>query len=237
MSEEASPSSRDNEVSALQKHACPACGAQAEWNPSKQKLVCPFCGTESPYSIDRDDRESRRARARCGTARLRRGGRRAKRSAPQRAVPELQGDHGLRLVARRPELRVLRLAGDRRLRRHQVADSPGRRAAVSRRSQSRARRHSPVVAQQVARAGPPREGGARRHRQESLHSVLDLRCAGALSVGCGGRLLLLRQRRRPRQPGPSRRSPGTARALGSRRPAWSIIRSTTSSCRGRRAST
>src|SRR5262245_23190039 len=43
-----------SEISALEKHACPACGAQAEWNPSKQKLVCPFCGTESPYRIDRE---------------------------------------------------------------------------------------------------------------------------------------------------------------------------------------
>jgi hypothetical protein len=42
------------EVSALEKHACPACGAQAEWHPGKQKLVCPFCGTESPYAIDRE---------------------------------------------------------------------------------------------------------------------------------------------------------------------------------------
>ena len=42
------------DVSALEKHACPACGAQAEWNPTKQKLVCPFCGTESAYAIDRD---------------------------------------------------------------------------------------------------------------------------------------------------------------------------------------
>ena len=41
------------EVSALEKHACPACGAQAEWNPTKQKLLCPFCGTESPYLFDR----------------------------------------------------------------------------------------------------------------------------------------------------------------------------------------
>jgi hypothetical protein len=41
-------------ISALEKHACPACGAQAEWNPGKQKLVCPFCGTESPYTIDRE---------------------------------------------------------------------------------------------------------------------------------------------------------------------------------------
>ena len=43
-----------SQVSALAKHECPACGAQAEWNPSTQKLVCPFCGTESPYAIDRE---------------------------------------------------------------------------------------------------------------------------------------------------------------------------------------
>jgi predicted RNA-binding Zn-ribbon protein involved in translation (DUF1610 family) len=41
-------------VSALEKHACPACGAQAEWNASAQALVCPFCGTTSPYRIDRE---------------------------------------------------------------------------------------------------------------------------------------------------------------------------------------
>jgi hypothetical protein len=39
-------------VVALEKHPCPACGAQAEWNPTKQKLVCPFCGTEAPYDIN-----------------------------------------------------------------------------------------------------------------------------------------------------------------------------------------
>ena len=37
---------------ALEKHACAACGAQAEWNPAKQRLVCPFCGTEAPYDVD-----------------------------------------------------------------------------------------------------------------------------------------------------------------------------------------
>jgi predicted RNA-binding Zn-ribbon protein involved in translation (DUF1610 family) len=42
------------EIAAIEKHACPACGAQAVWNPTTQKLVCPFCGTESPYHIDRD---------------------------------------------------------------------------------------------------------------------------------------------------------------------------------------
>ncbi|HQZ40765.1 MAG TPA: hypothetical protein PLH72_17170 [Vicinamibacterales bacterium] len=41
------------EISALDKHGCPACGAQAEWNPASQKLVCPYCGTESPCVVDR----------------------------------------------------------------------------------------------------------------------------------------------------------------------------------------
>jgi predicted RNA-binding Zn-ribbon protein involved in translation (DUF1610 family) len=40
------------EISALEKHPCPACGAQAAWDASKQRLVCTFCGTESPYAIN-----------------------------------------------------------------------------------------------------------------------------------------------------------------------------------------
>jgi len=44
-------------LTALEKHACPACGAQAEWNPTTQKLACPFCGTESPYHVDRETGE------------------------------------------------------------------------------------------------------------------------------------------------------------------------------------
>jgi ribosomal protein S27E len=42
-----------SEITALDKIECPACGAQAEWNPTQQKLICPFCGTESPCIIDR----------------------------------------------------------------------------------------------------------------------------------------------------------------------------------------
>ncbi|MEI6667778.1 MAG: zinc ribbon domain-containing protein [Acidobacteriota bacterium] len=42
------------QIAANEKHACPACGAQAEWNPGKQKLICPFCGTESPYEIHKE---------------------------------------------------------------------------------------------------------------------------------------------------------------------------------------
>jgi hypothetical protein len=39
-------------ITARDKFPCPACGAQAEWHPGKQKLVCPFCGTEAPYQVD-----------------------------------------------------------------------------------------------------------------------------------------------------------------------------------------
>jgi hypothetical protein len=42
------------EITALEKHPCAACGAQAEWNPARQRLVCPFCGTETPYQVDAD---------------------------------------------------------------------------------------------------------------------------------------------------------------------------------------
>ena len=42
------------DLAALEKHACAACGAQAEWNPSKQLLVCPFCGTSTPFTIDKE---------------------------------------------------------------------------------------------------------------------------------------------------------------------------------------
>jgi len=41
----------DPNVTAREKFACPACGADAHWNPAKQALVCPFCGTASPATL------------------------------------------------------------------------------------------------------------------------------------------------------------------------------------------
>lgn len=38
-------------ATARQKFHCPACGAEAQWNPAKQALICPFCGTESPVQL------------------------------------------------------------------------------------------------------------------------------------------------------------------------------------------
>jgi len=42
---------KDVERVAAQKFECPACGAEAHWNPSKKALICPFCGTESPATL------------------------------------------------------------------------------------------------------------------------------------------------------------------------------------------
>jgi Zn finger protein HypA/HybF involved in hydrogenase expression len=41
-----------DETVAQGKFSCPACGAEAIWNPAKQALVCPFCGTTSPAKLD-----------------------------------------------------------------------------------------------------------------------------------------------------------------------------------------
>ena len=47
-----SPDNAAGSIAAVKKYPCAACGAQAEWSPSKQMLVCSFCGTEAPFSVD-----------------------------------------------------------------------------------------------------------------------------------------------------------------------------------------
>ena len=39
-------------ATAQQKFSCPACGAEAQWNPGKQALICPYCGTTSPAQVE-----------------------------------------------------------------------------------------------------------------------------------------------------------------------------------------
>ncbi|MFO1475438.1 MAG: zinc ribbon domain-containing protein [Verrucomicrobiota bacterium] len=40
------------EALAQKKFSCPACGAEAQWNPGRSALICPFCGTVSPTQIE-----------------------------------------------------------------------------------------------------------------------------------------------------------------------------------------
>jgi len=42
----------DDQIQAIQKDSCPACGGKAVWTPAKQALVCPYCGTEAPMQVD-----------------------------------------------------------------------------------------------------------------------------------------------------------------------------------------
>lgn len=37
-----------SEAVAQKKFSCPACGAEAQWNPARKALLCPFCGTAAP---------------------------------------------------------------------------------------------------------------------------------------------------------------------------------------------
>lgn len=39
-------------ATAQKKFHCPACGAEAVWNPSRQAIVCPYCSTTSPAQIE-----------------------------------------------------------------------------------------------------------------------------------------------------------------------------------------
>src|SRR3974390_2022710 len=41
-----------SEALAQKKFSCPACGAEAQWNPARKALVCPFCGTTSPAQVE-----------------------------------------------------------------------------------------------------------------------------------------------------------------------------------------
>lgn len=43
-----------SEAIALKKYHCPACGAEATWEPARQALVCGYCGTVSPGQMESD---------------------------------------------------------------------------------------------------------------------------------------------------------------------------------------
>ena len=208
------------EISAVEKHACPACGAQAEWSPSKQMLVCPFCGTESPYDARRGHgRRSRRLDLvrRCASCPDEQRGWQTERRSVQ--CQSCKAVMVLRPGARRPELRVLRLAGAGRLRGDQVADPAAEPAAV----QGHARPRS-ATASGAGTASKWFAPGALKRKalvdqiEGPLRAVLDLRRAGPLPVDGRGGPLLLRQRGVPRQPGPARRRARCRRSAGSRPP-------------------
>ncbi len=102
-----------SEVTAIRKFPCPACGAEAEWNPKKQMLVCPYCGAESPAEINKDGtlvKENDLTWRRCGPFRTATvaGRRRRKQCAARTAMPSLfstrRGWDSAAIFAARPPL-------------------------------------------------------------------------------------------------------------------------------------
>jgi hypothetical protein len=49
---EESGAAPESVATAREKFHCPACGAEAHWNPAKKALICAFCGTESPVELE-----------------------------------------------------------------------------------------------------------------------------------------------------------------------------------------
>ena len=224
------------DISALAKYPCAACGAQAEWNPAKQLLVCPFCGTSAPFKIDEatgaiEELDLAKALRELPDEAARLDGREA--DGP---VPELQGRHGLRPRARRPELRLLRLARARRLQGDQGAHPAAKPAAVQ---------GDPGPGPRADPQAGTRANGWRRTR--SRHRALVDRVHGLyipywtfdaqsrLPVGCGCRPLLLHDRDRPGER-THRDAAGPPRALGAGIRRGRSTSSTTSRCPARRGS-
>ena len=109
---------------------CAACGRAGGVEPGEAAAGVPVLRDGGAVYDRRGVGRAGRERSRQGAARAsRRSARLAGREA-HRPVPELQGRLGLRSGARRPELRVLRLAVARRLQGDQGADPAAEPAAV-----------------------------------------------------------------------------------------------------------
>ncbi len=198
------------DISALDKYPCPACGAQAEWNPAKQLLVCPFCGTAAPFNVNAATgaiEELDLAKALRELPDEERGWQTEKRTVQCQSCkavsvfdPERVGQNcefcGSPALVDYTEIKAP--IRPQSLLPFNVTDS-------SVREQIRE-----VVREQVAGAGQAEEPGARRSRARRLHSVLDVRRAGRLPVGRRGRPLLLHdgdlsgRRAHPDASGPAR---------------------------------
>ena len=221
-----------SDVAALDKHACPACGADGatgtprsrRWSartaaPSRRRSSPPTAAssrstTSSPRCARSRTRRraGRRTASRC-SARAARRSRCSSRAASRRAASSADRRSIVPQSAARSPI---------------VPESvlPFVVAETQVREELRA-----LVRQPLVRAEPAEDRRAHRHGARPLHPLLDVRRAGRGALDGGSRPLLLRDRA-ARRARPSR----SARCAGSRPPARSITSSTTSWCRRRRAS-
>ena len=221
-------------VAALDKHPCPACGAQAEWNPAKQKLVCPFCGTEAPYRVDAAPGEIveldlvRALREMPDELRGWQTERRTVQCQNCKAVSVFDPTR----VGQRCEF-----CGSPELVDYQEIKSPIRPQSLLPFKVSES-----TVRDQIRRwyASKWLAPGRLKARAlvDTVHGVYIPYWTFDAQVVCpwegGGGPLLLHDRELSRQQGPHRRPGRCSTCAGSRRPVWSSISSTTSRCRARK---
>ena len=202
------------DIVALDKYPCAACGAQAEWNPSKQLLVCPFCGTAAPFSVDAASGamvEHDLAKALRELPDEARGWLVDKRTVQCQSCkavsvfdPERVGQNcsfcGSPSLVDYTEIKAP--IRPQSLLPFKISEGAGPRADPA------------MVCEQVAGARQAQEPRARGSRPRRLHSVLDVRRAGGVPVGSGGGPLLLHDRIVPRPERPLADAAGAARPLG-----------------------
>jgi hypothetical protein len=206
-----------DEVTAREKFACPACGAQAEWSPSKQKLICPFCGTESPYQLNPSSGAIeeidlvKTLRELPDSLRGWQAEKRSVRCQSCRAVMVFDPSR----VAQNCE--ILWIAGPGGLQGTQGPDQPAEPAAVSRGGHGRPRADPAMVREQVVRPGQAESAGARGHGARRLPAVLDVRRAGDVPWRAEAGHYYYTTETVPELAGPPRDSAGAARAMGAGR--------------------
>jgi predicted RNA-binding Zn-ribbon protein involved in translation (DUF1610 family) len=166
-----------SDVAALDKHACPACGAMANWNAAQRALVCPYCGAVSPVELAADGSVVKEHDL----------------VAALRAVPdEKKGWEADRVSVQCQSCKAITLFEPGRVAQNcefcgspKIIPQSAVRAPIVPESvlpfvvaETKVREDLAVVRQPLVRAEPAE--GRRAHRQgaRSLHPLLDLRRAG-----------------------------------------------------------
>ena len=186
-------------ASARQKFHCPACGAEANWNPAKQALICPFCGTESPATLttvgaDTVIVEHDLAAALRAIPDSSRGWQAPKTSVRCQSCQAISV-FDAEMVGRRCDF-----CGSTALVPYEEVKDPFRPESLLplKISETQARDLiRAVVRPPMARAEQPEREGAHRHREGDLSSVLDVRRERRRAMVGRRRQVLLRARRQP----------------------------------------
>ena len=182
------------EATAQKKFACPACGAEARWDPGKKSLVCPFCGTTSPADVE-------------VTASGEQVIKEHDLAAALRAIPDdKRGWQARKTDVRCQSCQAISVFDPERV--GQRCDFCGSSALVPYQEVKDAFRPESLLAMKVSEtqvresirrlvpeplvcAEQAKDGGVHGYCKRTVHPLLDLRCPGACGLDRRERVLLL----------------------------------------------